>query len=598
MGCDQTKIRSPVASIHRNSNIERKSVFSYNSDEHHTLSILPEVPPSDLSPIDKDAFTTTVCQQRQKSIDNLVYRETIDKWKPSSIEALVNSIQELSANKNKIDQAWIIFYWISENISYDTDAFFSNQIGTQDAISAFQNRTAVCDGYSSLYAELCNRIGVQCFKVNGYAKGFEFDPRQMSFDEINHAWNIIILEDDHSYFVEPTWGSGYVDKKTHKYKKKLVSDYFLCRPEHMIYRHLPTDPDYQLLTHPITIEQYLMLPYVYPAFFTYDLQIVSPAYSAKVDLVKDESYGLVIIKTPNSTIELSGSLEDEAGNKIEGGHLVYLDKEDQALWRCQFAPPKIGKYNIFIFVGQKSSQDQHSAAAVQFAFDVDHLPLPPISYPHIWSAFFDDNIEIIKPKNSRYIDWPSKANTGYCKILVRSSDKVYVSAGLKDGLTGNNVTNGTLVNFDHETHIWHCLFAPSNTGVPFELTLFARRPNEDKSHSVAEFILRPIPNNALTQSMTFPERYLPFCNAKCLLIEPLNGVLERQSFVHFRCQIPGAQQVNVTVDGEWIEDDPWKPNENDMFDGVIQVGNKEVIIYANFDSKSESYGGLLKYTVS
>ncbi|CAF4992287.1 unnamed protein product, partial [Rotaria socialis] len=44
----------------------------------------------------------------------------------------------------------------------------------------------------------------------------------------------------------------------------------------MIYRHLPTDPDYQLLTHPITIEQYLMLPYVYPAFFTYDLQIVSP----------------------------------------------------------------------------------------------------------------------------------------------------------------------------------------------------------------------------------------------------------------------------------------------------------------------------------
>ncbi|CAF4388361.1 unnamed protein product, partial [Rotaria sp. Silwood2] len=588
MGCNETKIRPSVANVSQPNDVKRKSETSNKLNEQCSLPVVSNVS-IDLSPRDNNAFSTTVCQQRQEAIDNMTYRKAIDTWQFSSIEELISSIQELSAHENQIDRAWIIFYWISQNISYNTDAFFSNQIEAQDAHTIFQSGKAVCEGYASLYAELCNRTGIQCRKVSGYGKGFGFDVRQTSFDKTNHAWNIITLNNGHSYFVESTWGSGHVDHSTHQYKKQLVPYYFLCRPEHMIYKHLPIDDECQLLAHPLTIKQYFTLPNTYPAFFTFDLDIVSPVHSAKVDLIKDESYGLILIRTSKNNVELSGSLEDETGNKIQDGHFIYLDKKDQTLWRCQFAPPKPGKYNIFIFAGEKNNQNESfSAAAVQFAFDVDHLPSPPISYPHIWSYFFNYDIEIVKPMNSRYIDWSSNTNINYCEIQVRSPDDVRVSAAIKDSSAGTNVKNGTLVNFDHETNVWQCLFAPSTAGVLFELTLFAQRQHENKSHSVVQFVLQPIPSDALKEFMTFPEIYLPFYNTRCHLMEPLNGILQSGSTVHFRCRIPGAQEVNITVDDNWIEGDAWKPDENDVFNGDIQVGQKEVAIYAKFNEENRT----------
>ncbi len=596
MGCKQVKVRPSVLDNRQLSDVERKSESSNKVNEQHSSAVVSNVS-IDLSPIDNEAFSVTVCQQRQAAIDNMAYREAIDKWRPSSIQELVDFIQELSPDGNQIDRAWIIFYWISQNVSYDTDAFFSNQIGTQNPHAVFQCGKAVCDGYSSLYAELCNRTGITCRKISGYSKGFGFDVRQKKFDKTNHAWNIITLDQNHSYFVESTWGSGHLDSSTHQYKQKLVPHYFLCRPEHMIYGHLPEDDQCQLLAHPLTLKQYLMLPHTYPAFFTLNLHIVSPANSPKLDMLEGEAYGLVLIRTLNNNIELTGALNDVAGNEIRGGNLVYLDKQ-QTLWRCQFAPPKPGKYNIFIFAKEKTNQNQlFSTAAIEFAFDVDRLPSPSISYPYTWSYFFDYNLEIIKPMNSRYIDWSSNNNTFYCEIQVRSPDNICVSATMKDTSNGKNVENGTLINFDHGKNLWQCLFAPSNTDVPFELTLFAKRSNEDESHCATQFDLRPIPRDGLKQCMTFPETYLTFNDTKCRLIEPLNGILQSGSTVHFRCQIPGAREVNMTVDGNWIKGDTLKPDENDMFDSDIQVGQKEVAVWVKFNDETSSYKGLLKYTV-
>jgi hypothetical protein len=97
--------------------------------------------------------------------------------------------------------------------------------------------------------------------------------------------------------------------------------------------------------------------------------------------------------------------------------------------------------------------------------------------------------------------------------------------------------------------------------------------------------------------MPFPETYLTFNDTKCHLIEPLNGVLQSGSTVHFRCQIPGAREVNMTVDSHWIKGDALKPDENNVLDGEIQVGQKEVAVWVKFNDENSLYTGLLKYTV-
>ncbi|CAF1510067.1 unnamed protein product, partial [Rotaria sordida] len=411
----------------------------------------------DLTPLDKDAYTSSICQQRQAAIDNVPYRRAIDQWQPNSFEQLIDCIKGLSVNKNEIDQAWIIFYWISQNIRYDTQAYFANNIGSQTPTNVFLTRKAVCEGYSTLYADLCTHIGLQCRKVSGYAKGYGFNPRQTSFKRTDHAWNIISLKNGHSYFIESTWGSGHLNPSTNQYKAKLVPHYFFCRPEHMIYEHLPVDPQWQLLEHPLTMEQFLKLPYTYHTFFELDLNIVSPVCTQKVSLEPGQSYGEVLIETPTNDVELSGSLHDESNKKIEGGDFLDFDW-NRKVWRCRFAPKKAGNHTILIFGRRKSDEENLTlGSAVEFVFDIDHLPTNPISYPFTYGSF-------------------------------------------------------------HE--------------------------------------------------------------AKCYLFEPLNGVLKPGSKIQFHCRIPGAHEVNLTIDGQWLSGNSASyMSEDYIYQREIQVEQKEVAVW-------------------
>ena len=150
----------------------------------------------------------------------------INKWQPISIEQLVDFIEELAANRSRIDWAWIIFYWISQNIRYDTNAHFSDRIGEKTAKDVFQTGKATCEGYSELYAQLCVRTGRPCRKINRYAKGHNFNSRQTSFNKRNHTWNVLALNDGQLYFVDSTWGSGHLHVTTLQYEAQLMPRFF------------------------------------------------------------------------------------------------------------------------------------------------------------------------------------------------------------------------------------------------------------------------------------------------------------------------------------------------------------------------------------
>ena len=161
--------------------------------------------------------------------------------------------------------------------------------------------------------------------------------------------------------------------------------------------------------------------------------------------------------------------------------------------------------------GDNFDEDPDIANAVaRLTFDVDHLPSPTISYLYIWPEFFKYDIEIIKPKNSRYVNLLSNSENACRKILVRAPENVRISAAMSAASTGADIQNGTLVNFDHTTNQSQCLFAPSSVGTPFELTLFARYQDDNQSQGIVEFDLTVISRGDLKQSTTFPQILLPF----------------------------------------------------------------------------------------
>ncbi|CAF4127442.1 unnamed protein product [Rotaria sordida] len=93
-----------------------------------------------LVPSDPNAFTPVFCQQRQAAIDNMAYRTAVNSWKAKSIDDVVKLINELSFGKSLIDRAWIVFYWVSQNVKYDFKSYFWGVFGHSSPEDVFKNR--------------------------------------------------------------------------------------------------------------------------------------------------------------------------------------------------------------------------------------------------------------------------------------------------------------------------------------------------------------------------------------------------------------------------------------------------------------------------
>jgi transglutaminase/protease-like cytokinesis protein 3 len=147
--------------------------------------------------------------------------------------------------KTKEDKVRAIFCWMTANISYDCkeyhnesrvikgptrkkgaskeviagkweDAFFDY------ATQVLKARKGVCEGYATLFFELCHCSGIDCEVVRGKAKTITDGKAGWE----GHAWNRVLLNDQWMY-VDVTWASGTVDSKVTRFTKKLNNFYYL-----------------------------------------------------------------------------------------------------------------------------------------------------------------------------------------------------------------------------------------------------------------------------------------------------------------------------------------------------------------------------------
>ena len=83
-----------------------------------------------------------------------IFNSQAPKDKLSSFEELASYLtNQFTSDLHKVRSIW---RWVTSNISYDTDAFFSNNISAAaDENNALKTGKAVCSGYSSLVSALC-----------------------------------------------------------------------------------------------------------------------------------------------------------------------------------------------------------------------------------------------------------------------------------------------------------------------------------------------------------------------------------------------------------------------------------------------------------
>ena len=150
-----------------------------------------------------------------------------------------------------IDKTRAIFMWLANNIAYDVESAYAkskaNKNDKQRIENTLSERKGVCGDYSLIFRDVCTKVGVKCFCVNGYTKNGGITP------DSSHTWCVAMI--DSAWFIfEPTWAAGGINNG--RFFKKLNTRYFKMSPEEGIKKHMPYDCMWQLLHHPITFDNF------------------------------------------------------------------------------------------------------------------------------------------------------------------------------------------------------------------------------------------------------------------------------------------------------------------------------------------------------
>lgn len=157
----------------------------------------------------------------------------------------------------KSDTIETIFKWVANNISYDLEkannSFFYSHLSEQERINTTLTiQKGVCFDYAILFNALCKKANYESYVITGYTKQNSLTLKDTDgvilSSKIGHAWNIVKIKNKWFCF-DPTWAAG--GTKDNTFYKSYNDAWFKVPPEEFIITHIPCDPIWQLLEHPI-----------------------------------------------------------------------------------------------------------------------------------------------------------------------------------------------------------------------------------------------------------------------------------------------------------------------------------------------------------
>jgi hypothetical protein len=227
----------------------------------------------------KKIFLITACvtfmhiSQAQKP----VFKETnpyatTDKTALQLTAANVKTTQDIADYVNahfraNEDKARAVFIWTATNIQYDVANMFAlnfHETRQEKIDKTLKTGRGICENYAAVFADVAAKCGISAFVVEGYTKQNGYA------DYVPHAWCAARI-DSSWYLFDPTWGAGYVSNE--KFTRKFNDKYFKVLPATMITSHMPFDPMWELLTRPLTNQEFyegIRAPGKTNPFFSYN----------------------------------------------------------------------------------------------------------------------------------------------------------------------------------------------------------------------------------------------------------------------------------------------------------------------------------------
>lgn len=424
-------------------------------------------------------------------LNNLKLIQFVLNLKRTNFETLNELVKEFVkfTFNNDLEKAWMIYVWITHNIEYDKK--LSGISEANEASTAFKTGKCVCEGYSNLYNDLCQRLRVESRKVSGYVKGDGYKlGREIDKKEQAHAWTAIRI-DSKWYNVDSTWGAGGV--KTNELNETVKKDYnpryFLTPPQFLMFSHW--SEDFQLQRQKIQFNSFEEMLNLDLNYHFYELDCLTH----KSSVIKAAHNPIFIEFRALKNIHLSASLEDESKQQIE--NLVFIQKDSNSfkIGVIVYLPEMHKNYILKIFAGKQSELIQlKKEFVVKFLIRRDEANVLDHSIPE-YNLSYLFNITCLSHKSSII---KSVQSPEFIELSVPKNVEMIFNIAQHTGNELSSISEDKLlIQRDSNTYNYGIFLVNLKLHSKYVLKLYAKLKNDSKKeyNFIGEMMIHKQANN-------------------------------------------------------------------------------------------------------
>ena len=173
--------------------------------------------------------------------------------------------------RSDVQRLRAIFVWVSEKLAYDAPS----DTTPADPRTVISSKRGTPFEIAFVVKGMCDAIQIPCYIIPGYLKTPHDALTPGTHPPVTHYWNSVLLESEFR-FLDCSLSSPTHPSRAHLTASTLPTAdpfYFLARPSHLCWTHVPRDPAHQHLAPPLPSELLLALPHAAPPFFAHSLAL-------------------------------------------------------------------------------------------------------------------------------------------------------------------------------------------------------------------------------------------------------------------------------------------------------------------------------------
>ncbi len=218
--------------------------------------------------------------------------DTKVKSYPNSFSDIDKFAEKVSNDFSRDDEkARAIFTWIALNVRYDLAAYGVNErpvaysfkteaeklekqrkFKEELAHKTLKTKKGVCQGYSTLFAQVADRVRLETVIIPGSSKSHIAHIGKQP-GKSDHAWNAVKINGDWK-LIDVTWAAGAATGNPPKFEFNFNDKYFFTDPDVFFLNHFPDDKRW-LLTNK-TESDFANLPLYYGNYLMGGYEFVTP----------------------------------------------------------------------------------------------------------------------------------------------------------------------------------------------------------------------------------------------------------------------------------------------------------------------------------